>query len=113
MKTVHVFLGSDLRSGHLGLAAQAQKNKVSLKELEKNEAVVFINRKKNKMKAYAYNGVLSYVRFDDPKRGIDLGALDEFPKAFDAEGQMDYSKALRAALEKKLKVRRFGELEIL
>lgn len=102
MKAVNLFLGADLRSGHPGLTKLAKSRGIVLKELRTGEAVIFINSKKDKMKAFAWNGVLSYVRFDDKKRAIDLSAIDEFPRAFDKDGVMDYAKALRASLEKRL-----------
>lgn len=112
MKTVHCILGADLRCSHEGLKIQARSRGISLKSLMPGEAIVFINHAKNKMKAYSYNGVVSYIRFDDPKRGIDLNALDEFPKAFRPDGTMDYEKALRASLKTRLKEKKFDKIEV-
>ncbi len=114
MKAVNLFLGADLRSGHPGLTKLAKSRGIVLKELRKGEAVIFVNSKKDKMKAFAWNGVLSYIRFDDAKRSIDLSALDEFPRAFNADGSMDYTRALKASLEKRLaRPGRVKELEVL
>ena len=49
MKTVHFFLGADLRGSHAGLAMQAKQKNIDLAKLKAGEAVVFINRKKNKL----------------------------------------------------------------
>lgn len=103
MNTVHFVLGADLRGGHLGLAAQAKSHNIKLQELNDMEAVVFINAAKNKMKAYSWNGVISYVKFDDPKRPLNLMSLDEIPRAFNRDGTMNYKKALKSSLEKMLK----------
>lgn len=113
MKTVNILLGADLRGGHNSLTIQAKERKVIISELKKDEAIIFINRKKDKMKCYAYNGVLSYVRFDDPRRGIDLNALDYFPQAFRSDGTMDYPRALRESLKKRIGDKKFKELEVL
>lgn len=114
MKTVHVFLGADMRSMHRGLREIAKANGIDLTKLKKGEAAVFINASKNKLKSYSFNGVISYVRFDDPQRPIDLNALDELPKAFDPNGKLDYSRALKATLEKRLKSKgRFTTLSVL
>lgn len=113
MRTVNVILGADLRSGHNGLTQQAKTKQIDLRKLSTGEAVVFINAKKNKMKCFSYNGVLSYVRFDDPRRGIDLNAIDFFPKAFHPDGRMDYPKALRMALERRMNVKKYKEVEVL
>lgn len=114
MKTVHFFLGADLRSQHLGLIAIAKKANIDLLRLNAEEAVIFINSAKNKIKSFSYNGVVSYIKFDDPKRGIDMDALNEIPKAFDKNGTLNYTKALKASLEKRMLSRsRFKDLEVI
>jgi len=113
VRTVHVILGADLRGAHGSLEKQAGSNKIELKRLKSDEAIVFINRAKDKVKTYSGNGVISYVRFDDKRRGIDLDALNEIPRAFSATGQLDYTKALRLTLEKKLALKNFKRTEAL
>jgi hypothetical protein len=113
MKTCHVILGADLRGAHGSLEKQAGNNKIDLKRLSYGEAVVFINRAKDKVKTYAANGVVSYIRFDDKRRGIDLDALNEIPRAFSPTGHFDYTKALRLTLEKKLEAKSFKRTEAL
>lgn len=112
MKTVHFFLGADLRGSHAGLMLQAKAKKVDLAKLANGEAAVFINRRKTKLNAYSFNGVVSYVRFDDSRRGIDMDSLNEIPRAFTKDGHMDYTKALRETLKKKLALKRFEDLEL-
>lgn len=99
-KVLHVFLGMDLRAGHVGLMVHAKK--AGVEELPKGSAIIFINAKKNKMKSYSWNGVVSYIRSEEANRPIDLSVIDELPKAFDTNGHMDYAKALKVTLEKKL-----------
>lgn len=106
MRTVHVILGASMCGQHNSLEGQAKHNGVRLDNLKDGEAVVFINRKMDKMKAYSANKVISYVRFDDRRRGIDMAALNEIPKAFSADGVLDYPKALRLTLENRLKSRK-------
>lgn len=114
MKSVQVFLGADLRSMHAGLKKLAASYGVHLDSLGKEEAVVFINSAKNKIKSYSYNGAICYIRFDDPKRPIDLNALDELPKAFNKHGTLNYTKALKAALIKQMKQnKKFKEMVVL
>jgi hypothetical protein len=109
-KVIHVFLGSDLRAGHNGLFNQAKASGVKVKELPEGSAIIFINRKKNKLKSYAWNGVVSYIRSDETNRPIDLSVIDELPRAFDSNGRMDYAKALKATLEKKLQAKKLDPL---
>lgn len=113
MKTIKILLGADMRSGHPGLKKQALKMGFDIDTLKEGEAVVFINVSKDRMKAYSWNGVLSYVRFTEKNRAIDLNAIDEFPKAFSPDGSMDYRKALRASLLKRIGDKKFKELEVL
>lgn len=109
MKCVNVFLDVDMRSGHQGLTIYAKKKGVDLRAMNNGHAVVFINRARNKMKCYSYNGVLSYYRSDDVKRPIDLTTIEMFPRAFSPDGSMDYNKALKASLEKQLTGRALPE----
>ena len=113
MKSVHVFFGVDMRSMHNGLEKLCLKHKVNLRELATNEAVVFINRAKDRVKTYSYNGVISYIKFEDSSRPFNMDAIDEIPKAFKKDGTLNYPKALKAALERKLKNRRFKEVEFI
>lgn len=113
MKLVHCFLGADLRAGHTGLAEIAKSQSVDLSTLESGTAAVFVNRKRDRIKALSYNGVLSYVICPN---GIDLHTLDILPQAFRPSGQMDYKSALRIALRKRFSDRRAtkpGTLEVL
>jgi hypothetical protein len=112
VKTVRVFLGADMRGAHVGLAAQAARHQVSLSKLGPQEAVIFINRARDRLKSYSFNGVISYVHFTD-KRAIDMAALNELPRAFNADGTLDYSKALRVALEKRLSLKQGEKVEVL
>lgn len=112
-RAVSIFMGADLRAGHVGLRALAQKHRVQLSALGSGECVVFINRARNKIKSYSFNGVISYVRFDDARRGVSIEALDELPRAFRSDGTLDYDRALRVSLEKKLGMKATRQLEVL
>lgn len=101
MKAVHVFLGVDMRKSHDGLAAFAKAKNVDLKKLPTETAAVFISANKLRIKTYSYNHVLGYLKAPS-YRPFDLSAIDEFPRAFDKNGLMDYNKALRARLQKAL-----------
>lgn len=109
MKTCNIFLGADLRLGHLGLIKLAETKAIKLLELKEGEAVIFINAKRNRMKSYAWNSVVSYVRSEETNRPIDLNALDYLAQTFNPKGQMDYSAALKNSLEKRLNIK--GKLE--
>ena len=99
MRAVEFFLGVNMCSQHDGLKKLAKKHKVDLDTLPARTACVFISRDRRRIKVYSANGVLSYLRAAD-YRPFDLSALDKFPEAFDAEGNLNYEKALRLRLEK-------------
>lgn len=103
MKTLSVFLAADMRMGHQGLMALAKSHKTGVKDLQKDEAFIFINRKRTMMKSYAWNHVVSFVRSVDINRPIDISCLDYLAKSFNSDGSMDYPRALKEMLEKKLK----------
>jgi hypothetical protein len=106
VKAVKFLFNADLRGGHDNLKAQSKKVGVDLEKLETEEAAVFINRQRNKIKTYSYNGVMSYIRFtEESHRGIDMNALSEIARAFDKRGQLDYNKALKASLLQRLSKR--------
>ena len=100
VKVVHCFTAVDMRMGHTGLEAYAKTRKVHLNAMDEETACIFISRNRCRMKAYSYNGVVSYMRAPSESRPFDLNAIDEFPRAFDKNGKMDYSRALKMSLEK-------------
>lgn len=83
--------------------ALAKSHKTGVKDLQKDEAFIFINRKRTMMKSYAWNHVVSFVRSVDINRPIDISCLDYLAKSFNSDGSMDYPRALKEMLEKKLK----------
>jgi len=101
MKALHVFLGVDMRKSHDGLVNYAKSKRVDLTKLPEETACVFISSNRLRIKTYSYNHVLGYLKAPS-YRPFDLSAIDEFPRAFNKDGLMDYNKALRAKLEKAL-----------
>lgn len=91
-----------MRLGHEGLVKYAATKDVKMSDLDTGEAIIFINRARTMMKSYSWNKVISFVRSKDIKRPIDIAVLDYLPKTFNVDGEMDYAKALKAMLEKKL-----------
>jgi len=87
--------------GHPGLSALARKYKLDVNNLGAGEFVVFINPRHTKMKIYAANEVLCYIR---PKDGrVSLDTVRYFPAVFNAKGKIDYDEALRLSLTEALK----------
>lgn len=110
MKKIEFFLGADMRCSHQGLILMAKTKGVHFDKLHEGDALIFVNGAKDRVKALSANGVLSYLNLEG-KRKIDLAAIEELPKAFNRDGSLDYPKALKATLEKKLGTKYFNELQ--
>ena len=93
-------MGVDMRNQHNGLNRVAAGHKVNLANLAPAEHVIFINRQQDKVKVYSTDGSLLYKRKEKGK--IDSGFIEQIPKAFDAKGRLDWDKAEKLALDKKL-----------
>jgi hypothetical protein len=109
---IQCYLNSDLRAGHDGLAKVAKKDSIHVNDLEPGNYVLFINKKKNKLKIYAANHVVAYLKMPAGEQ-IDLNTIPAIPRAFCGSGKIDYPKILRATLERELtKRKRHGVLEV-
>jgi len=98
MNTItHCFLEADLRGQHASLANAAKKGaKVDVSKLKSGQHLLFINRKRDKMKMFSANNIVSYMKL--PSGTIDLGAIKHFGSCFDKDLEMTYSQALRKRL---------------
>lgn len=97
---VKVFLDTDMRLQHKGLREIASSKKINLSNLDIGEHVIFINTKLNRIKMWSRGNIISYLYKE--KGRIDLQYIGEIPKAFDAHGKVDFDKAVRINLEKRL-----------
>ncbi len=112
MKITHCFLGTHMGLQHVGLSKIMRTNNVDPTKLPQSTAVLFINTRRDKMKSYAYNGAITYVRFDDKRRRLDLNAVNRLAEAFSPSGHLNYNAALRSSLVERLKSRQpIKELE--
>lgn len=101
--------------GHDGLAEIARKLKAPPEKLQEGEFLLFLNRKKDKLKIMGGAGtVIGYLKV---KGRLDLGALQFIPKTFGARGEIRYDAAVKQhvlkALEKAPKDKpRLSPLEV-
>jgi hypothetical protein len=108
-RIMHVFWDTDMRAGHHGLAEVAKKEGHALQKVSPGDYLCFINREQTMLKVLAMieekdtHGVLASYR--SPHGRITLDAVQYIPQAFGASG-FDMNKAIRRALEEKLKKRR-------
>jgi hypothetical protein len=98
VKLVHVFTDVDMRMGHEGLKSYASRTAgLKLDALPPQTAAIFVSRGRSRMKVFSSNGVLSYMK-NRGERPFDLSALAEFPRAFNPDGTLDYTRALERRL---------------
>lgn len=98
-------MNADLRSGHDGLASLAKQFEIDVRKLLPGEYLVFINSAKNKIKVYAANNVVAYLKLSNGGR-VDLNSIRYIPQAFTASGQIDYDEALKRSIEEGMKKQR-------
>jgi hypothetical protein len=100
-KLLQVFLGADLRNSHEGLSAIAKANRIDPDTLPPGDYIIFINTARDKLKLYAANQVLAYLKLKTGK--IDLRTISLIPQAFKASGKIQYDETLKELLLGKMK----------
>lgn len=96
---LRVFINADLRAGHDGLSKLAKDNGLNTQQIEPGSFLVFINTAKDKLKVYASNQVIAYLRL--PKGKINMNTIRELPRVFNGS-RINYSEALKIAVEKQM-----------
>lgn len=104
-RALQIFLNADLRCSHEGLTIIAKKEKIDVDKLVPGEYVIFINTQKNKVKLYAANQIVAYLRL--PRGHIDLRVIQLIPKAFESKGRIDYDQSLKEMLQRELPERSY------
>ncbi len=97
-KIVRYFPDSDLRSGHLGLAKIARKNKVNVEELAAGEYCIFTNRKKTDLKMYVGGNIVAHYKSPRGHR-INPKVIRIIPLFFNGR-EIDYDAALTAVMKR-------------
>lgn len=97
-RVLQVFLNADLRCSHDGLREIAKKGGLDVKDLQPGQYIVFLNAAKNRLKLYASNNVVAYMKQPDGSR-IDPRMIAELPRAFNGT-TINYESAIKDALIK-------------
>lgn len=103
-KVIRMFLDVDMRNQHSGLINLAASKKVNLRELARGEHVVFINNPCNRVKVFSHGNILTYLWRE--KGRIDIQAFSEIAGAFNDDGSINFDKALKDSLIKRLEKKR-------
>lgn len=95
MKLAHIFFDVNMSKGHKGLGEILKSNK---KKISDDTSVIFINKRWTALKMLTSSNVILHLK--TPKSGrIDPNTIKYLPHCVDG-GEIDYSKALKAALDR-------------
>lgn len=98
-RLIRLFLDTDLRCSHDGLAEIAAKSKIKVENLTPGELLVFVNSSKTQVKVFAaHNTVASHK--NPSGRRLMMDSLRYIPEAFGGSGRIDMDAAIKKALEK-------------
>lgn len=116
MRIIRLVDNVSMGLGHQGLHRLMLGNfKLDITKLEDGQLVMFLNKKKDKLKIIGKSGtVLGYLKMPNGRR-IMLDAVQYIPQTFGGSG-FDYDlalkKALRARLVKPTELNKFGPLQV-
>lgn len=96
-KIVRYFPDSDLRGQHKALALQASKGKVNVDSLGAGEFLVFVNRKRDKLKMYTGGNVVAYLKMKDGHK-LNPSVIRNLPKHFSGAG-INYDAAMKETMQ--------------
>lgn len=96
-KILQIFFDADMRSQHPGLTKAAKKEGMDISTLPVGSILVFVNRKRNRIKFLMPNNTLAYHRSE---RILDMRAIGFLDRALLLRSEVGYDSALRQSLEK-------------
>lgn len=89
-----------MANGHDGLSAIAKKSRINVADLETGSYVVFVNVARDRIKVYAAQNVVAYVRLSQGRK-VDLRVIKEIPRVFNGTS-INYDKALELVVNRRL-----------
>ncbi len=99
-KIVRYFPDTNLSGGFDRLSAIAKRNRIDVSSLAFGEYLIFVNKKRDKLKMLCGNDLVAYLRLPNGAR-IDLRTIALIPRFFNGTA-IEYDRALREVLEKQL-----------
>ena len=97
-KILQYFPDQDLRAGHLGLSVVANKAKIDTNSLGQGEFLVFVNRRRDKLKMYTGGNVVAYLKMPQGHR-LDPRVIQHLPRHFNG-AKINYDGAMRDVLKR-------------
>lgn len=97
-KILRYFPDSDLRGQHLSLSIQASRAGLNVNSLGAGDFLVFVNRKRDKVKLFASGNVVAYLKMPDGKK-LDPRVIQYLPRHFNGS-KINYDAAMTDVLKK-------------
>lgn len=91
------FLNVDMRNAHDGLSVIAKKNGIDPEKIEPGSFIVFINSARTKLKVYASDQVVAYLRLESGRK-LNMNVIRELPRVFNGRS-IKYDEALKSVVE--------------
>jgi len=99
-RIIRFFPGSDLRKGHIGLAKLARRKGIDPQNLKLGEYLIFMNNRKDKIKLFASNNIIAYLRLPQGEY-ISLDTIREIPNYFNGKS-INYKGAIAKSISDSL-----------
>lgn len=97
---IQCFLNTSMINGHDGLTAIAKKAGIKVSSITPGSYVVFVNAAQDRIKVFAANNVVAYVRLGRGRK-VDLRVIREIPQVFSG-ASINYDEALEKVVTKAL-----------
>ena len=95
-KILRYFPDADLRGQHLGLSFIANKAGIKTASLGQGEFLVFVNRKRDRLKMYASGEVVAYLKLEGGRK-IDPKVIQHLPRHFNG-AKINYDAAMKEVM---------------
>jgi len=96
LRVAQVFINTDMRTWHKGLAKLCATHGINVDDLTPGQVVVFINNKRTKLKMYCANKIVAYL--NNGQERLTFEQLSAIPEAFRGPGAYDLGQALRTEI---------------
>ncbi len=96
-RIVRYFPDTDMRGQHLALASVALKEKIYVDQLGAGEFLVFVNRRRDKLKMYTGGNVVAYLKMPNGHK-VDPMVIRNLPKHFSGAG-INYDAAMKETMQ--------------
>lgn len=104
-RVVQLFTNVSMGKGHDGLAMLCDEYGIDVVNLEPGQYVVFTNRRRDKVKVFAANNVLAYLKLPQG-HFLSLETIALIPTAFRGTADIEHDRTLREVFQGGAEARR-------